>query len=63
MVTAAALVEDQELADIAGWAHAGYFDIVTGGQQVVCGSEDYSGLVAVSVMDILEARATIRPQS
>ncbi|KDB04992.1 hypothetical protein U879_03990 [Defluviimonas sp. 20V17] len=41
------------IADIAGWATVGKFDIVTGISRVICGSIAVSGLVAVSTMDLL----------
>ncbi len=44
---------DCPLADIAGWAHAGHFDIVTGIQRVNCGPESLAGIISVSVPDIL----------
>jgi len=44
---------DCPLADIAGWASAGYFDIVTGIKRVQCCSQALEGLVAVSIMDVL----------
>ncbi len=44
---------DCAMADIAGWAAVGYFDIVTGIQRVLCGSGTLAGFVSVSVADIL----------
>ena len=40
-------------ADIAGWAHQGQLEIVTGIAPVNCGGEPAAGLVAISVADIL----------
>lgn len=40
-------------ADVAGWAHEGKLEIVTGIAPVECGAEHVAGLVAVSVADIL----------
>jgi len=40
-------------ADIAGWAHQGQLEIVTGIAPVKCGEEPAAGLVAISVADIL----------
>jgi hypothetical protein len=44
---------DCSLADLAGWAMAGRFDIVTGIEPMVAEGHRLSGLVAVSVTDIL----------
>lgn len=44
---------DCAMADIAGWAAVGYFDIVTGIRRALCGSRAFSGFVSVSVADIL----------
>lgn len=40
-------------ADIAGWAHHGQLEIVTGIGPVRCGDETVAGLVAISVADIM----------
>lgn len=40
-------------ADVAGWAHQGALEIVTGIAPVNCGSKHAAGLVAISVADIL----------
>lgn len=40
-------------ADIAGWAHQGQLDIITGIMPVDCGGEPAAGLVIVSVADII----------
>ena len=40
-------------ADIAGWAHQGQLEIVTGIAPVECDGETVAGLVAISVADIL----------
>ncbi len=44
---------DCAMADIAGWAAVGYFDIVTGIRRALCGSRAFTGFVSVSVADIL----------
>ncbi len=44
---------DCSLADLAGWAMAGRFDIVTGIEPILVGERELSGLVAISVTDIL----------
>lgn len=44
---------DCTLADIAGWASVGRFDIVTAIAPVTAGMKKVSGFVAVSVTDIL----------
>jgi hypothetical protein len=44
---------DCSLSDLAGWAMAGRFDIVTGIEPMVADGHRLSGLVAVSVTDIL----------
>ena len=44
---------DCAMADIAGWAAVGYFDIVTGIRRALCGSRAFAGFVSVSVADIL----------
>ncbi|TBN38630.1 hypothetical protein EYE42_12075 [Paracoccus subflavus] len=44
---------DCTLADIAGWASVGRFDIVTAIAPVTVGMQKVSGFVAVSVTDIL----------
>jgi hypothetical protein len=45
---------DCTLADIAGWASVGRFDIVTAIAPVASGSQMVSGYVVVSVTDILQ---------
>lgn len=40
-------------ADIAGWAHQGQLEIVTGIAPVDCGGEVVAGMVAISIADIL----------
>ena len=45
---------DCTLADIAGWASVGRFNIVTAIAPVITGSETVSGYVVVSVTDILQ---------
>ena len=40
-------------ADIAGWAHQGLLEIVTGIGAVECEGKHAAGLVAISVADIL----------
>lgn len=40
-------------ADIAGWAHHGQLEIVTGIGPVRCGAETVAGMVTISVADIL----------
>ena len=44
---------DCSLADLAGWAMAGRFDIVTGIKPVLAGDREVSGVVAISVTDML----------
>ena len=41
------------IADLAGWASEGKFDIVTGIPLAVCGSEKVSGQIILSPMDML----------
>ena len=41
------------IADIAGWADAGHFDIITGIAPVLCGDEIVAGKVALPPMDLL----------
>jgi hypothetical protein len=50
----AAVRWDCSLADIAGWASIGRFDIVTAIAPTILGSRKISGFVAVSVTDILQ---------
>ena len=45
---------DCSLADIAGWASVGRFDIVTAMAPVIQGAQVLAGFVAVSVTDILQ---------
>ena len=45
---------DCTLADIAGWASVGRFDIVTAVAPVTAGLQKVAGFVAVSVTDILQ---------
>ena len=45
---------DCTLADIAGWASAGRFDIVTAIPPVMQGLKDVAGFVVVAVTDILQ---------
>jgi hypothetical protein len=45
---------DCTLADIAGWASVGRFDIMTAIAPVIVGSQIVSGYVVVSVTDILQ---------
>ena len=45
---------DCTLADIAGWASVGRFDIMTAIAPLIVGSEIVSGYVVVSVTDILQ---------
>lgn len=45
---------DCSLADIAGWASAGRFEIVTAIAPVIQGAQVLAGFVAVSVTDILQ---------
>lgn len=45
---------DCTLADIAGWASVGRFDIMTAIAPLIMGSEIVSGYVVVSVTDILQ---------
>lgn len=45
---------DCTLADIAGWASVGRFDIVTGIAPFAAGSQVVTGFVAVSVTEILQ---------
>lgn len=40
-------------ADVAGWAHLGQLELITGITPVICGDTQMVGLVAVSVTDIL----------
>ncbi|PRY20104.1 hypothetical protein CLV78_11553 [Aliiruegeria haliotis] len=44
---------DCALADIAGWASVGYFDVVTGIRWALCETRTLAGFVSVSVADIL----------
>lgn len=41
------------IADLAGWASEGKFEIVTGIPLAICGSEKVSGKIRVSPMDML----------
>ncbi len=61
---------DCTLADIAGWASVGRFDIVTAVATFAVGSQVVTGFVAVSVTEILPMfrrcgtgpRSRVRPQ-
>ena len=41
------------IADIAGWAHTGRFQILTGIPPVRCGEEIIAGMVVLSPMELL----------
>jgi hypothetical protein len=41
------------IADIAGWAHTGRFQILTGIAAVLCGEEIVAGMVVLSPMELL----------